>query len=244
LLGHDGIAPEELRRRGRAEVLQYGVSVRDVEVLDVERAAGGFEARLQGGAHVSARKLILATGMVDVCPSIEGIQQYYGRGVHHCPICDGFEVRDFPVGVLGSGDGASRSALQLLRWSPDLVLFTHGPSGLSGGSRALLDRHGVVVREERVARLSGERGELAAVVLESGEAVPRRALFLKTGLGCKVEGNGIAEAEFHGSTSSDGVFVVGDASPRVQLVAVAAAEGAAAAVRLNAMMQDEDLGLV
>jgi thioredoxin reductase len=254
LLGLDGVPPAELLRKARGEARKYGAELRDVEVLDVRREGKGFEALLADGKRVSARKVILATGMKDEIPPIVGIRTYYGRGVYHCPYCDGFEFSDAPIGVLGPGEGCVRFALQLLRWTPDLVLFTNGPAGLSDVSRALLDKHRVLVREERVERLVGEGGELSAVVLEGAEVVPRRALFLKTGekprsdlperLGCRVREDGVTDAEFHGSTEQEDIYVVGDASPRVQLVVVAAAEGAAAAVRLNRAMQEEDLGLV
>ncbi|MDI1478394.1 NAD(P)/FAD-dependent oxidoreductase [Polyangium sp. y55x31] len=251
LLGHDGLPPAELVRRGRAEAQKYGVTIRDVEVCDVRRSENGFEADLADGGRVEARKVVLATGMLDVIPSIEGIIKYYGRGVYHCPICDGWECRDQPIGVLGPAHRAIRSALSLLRWSDDVIIFTNGPAALTDDDRRLLEKHRIGLRETPITRLEGDGEELTHVVLEDCEVVPRRALFLKTGevprsdlptkLGCKTNGDGTTEAEFHGSTESEGVFVVGDASPRVQLVSVAQAEGAAAAVRINAILQDEDL---
>ncbi|MDI1429857.1 NAD(P)/FAD-dependent oxidoreductase [Polyangium sorediatum] len=253
LLGHDGLPPAELLRRGREEARRYGVTIRDVEVSDVRRSGNGFEADLADGGRVEARKVVLATGMRDVLPSIEGILTYYGRGVYHCPICDGWECRDQPMGVLGPARRAMRAALSLLRWSDDVFVFTHGPAAFTDDDRRMLENHRIGLREAPILRLEGEGEALARVVLSDGEVVPRRAIFLKTGevprsdlptkLGCKINGDGTTEAEFHGSTESEGVFVVGDASPRVQLVSVAQAEGAAAAVRINAILQEEDLSL-
>ncbi|WP_232379733.1 NAD(P)/FAD-dependent oxidoreductase [Polyangium fumosum] len=253
LLGHDGLPPAELLRRGREEARRYGVTIRDVEVRDVRRSGHGFEADLADGGRVEARKVVLATGMRDVLPSIEGILTYYGRGVYHCPICDGWECRDQPMGVLGPARRATRAALSLLRWSDDVFVFTHGLSAFTDDERRMLENHRIGLREAPILRLEGEGEDLARVVLSDGEVVPRRAIFLKTGevprsdlptkLGCKINGDGTTEAEFHGSTESEGVFVVGDASPRVQLVSVAQAEGAAAAVRINAILQEEDLSL-
>ncbi|MDC0742090.1 NAD(P)/FAD-dependent oxidoreductase [Polyangium mundeleinium] len=253
LLGHDGLPPAELLRRGREEARRYGVTIRDVEVCDVRRCEHGFEAELADGGRVEARKVVLATGMLDVIPAIEGILTYYGRGVYHCPICDGWECRDQPIGVLGPARRARRAALSLLRWSDDILVFTHGPAALTDDDRRLFEKHRIGLREAPIQRLEGDGEALARVVLSDGEVVPRRAIFLKTGevprsdlptkLGCKINGDGTTEAEFHGSTESEGVFVVGDASPRVQLVSVAQAEGAAAAVRINAILQEEDLSL-
>ncbi|MRG95044.1 NAD(P)/FAD-dependent oxidoreductase [Polyangium spumosum] len=253
LLGHDGLPPTELLRRGREEARRYGVEIRDVEVCDVRRSGERFEAELRDGGKIEARKVILATGMLDVIPSIEGILEYYGRGVYHCPYCDGWENRDQPLGVLGPAHRAIKTALLLLRWSDDIIVFTHGPAALTDDDRRLLERYRIGLRECPITRLEGDGEELSRVVLEDCEVVPRRAIFLKTGevprsdlptrLGCTVNGDGTTDAEFHGSTESEGVFVVGDASPRVQLVAVAQAEGAAAAVRINGILQEEDLAL-
>ena len=253
LLGHDGLPPGELIRRGREEAQRYGVAIRDITVCDVRRSGARFEADLADGDRVEARKVIIATGMLDVIPSIEGILHYYGRGVYHCPYCDGWENQDQPLGVLGPAHRAIKTALVLLRWSDDIIVFTHGPAVLTDDDQRLLERYRIDLRECPIARLEGDGEELSRVVLEDSEVVRRRAIFLKTGelprsdlptkLGCTINGDGTAEAEFHGSTESEGVFVVGDASPRVQLVAVAQAEGAAAAVRINAILQEEDLAL-
>jgi thioredoxin reductase len=256
-LTRDGLPPSELRRIGREEVSRYGVELRDVAVVDARRApGGGFEANLSDGTQVAARKLILATGMKDVLPDIEGFGEFYGRGVYPCPYCDGWELQDQPIGVFAYGDQAkaARYALNLLRWSRDLIFFHHGDEPPSEATREMLSRNGIILRERQIVRLEGEGGELARVVLAGGEVVPRRALFIKLGevphsslpqrLGCDLTEEGIVgDAPFHGATDVDGLYVVGDASPRVQLVTVAAAEGAAAGVNANMKLQMEDLGV-
>jgi thioredoxin reductase len=254
-LTRDGLPPGDLLRLGREEIALYGVAVRDEAVVDARRCEDrGFEALLAGGERVRARRIVLATGMTDVMPDIEGIQRYWGRGVYTCPYCDGWELSASPIAVLGPASEVCRYAMQLLRWCPDLILFHHGPTAPGDETRALLSGHGIRLREERITRLVGEEdGELLRLVLETGESLPRRALFLKLGerprshlaerLGCRTNDKGIVETGFHGRTELPGVYVVGDASPRVQLAIVAAAEGAAAAVNINVSLQEEDLGL-
>lgn len=257
-LTRDGLPPSELRRIGREEVRRYDVQVRDVEVVDARRMqGGGFEAELGDGARVAARKLILATGMKDVLPDIEGFREFYGHGVYPCPYCDGWEMQDQPIGVFACGDQdkACRFALMLLGWSRDIIFF-HNDSGAppSKTTRELFERNRITMCERPIVRLEGEGGQLSRVILAGGRVVPRRAIFIKIGerphsqlperLGCEMTEEGlVAEARFHGATDVDGLYVVGDASPRVQLVSVAAAEGAAAAVNLNMKLQMEDLGV-
>jgi thioredoxin reductase len=196
--------------------------------------------------------LLLATGVIDHLPSLSGIERFYGKSVHHCPYCDGWEWRDAPIAVYGRGDAKGAGlAATMTRWSSDVVLFTDGPAELSAQTRALLRQLNVAIREERIARLDGDGDALEAVVLANGERVERRALFFNTGqhrraplaerLGCAITDNGgIRTGDDRVSTSIAGVYVAGDASRDVQLVIVAAAEGAEAAIAINKTLLRED----
>jgi thioredoxin reductase len=238
---------------GREEARRYGVEIRDVEVIRVRRAGGGFEADLGDGARVRARRVVIATGMADNMPAIEGLPELYGSSVFHCPYCDGWEVRDQPLAVIARGHAGFRYALLLTPWSRDIVLCTHGPSELTPDEMAKLTRHAIPVRQEPIAALVGREGQLERVVFESGESLPRVAAFVKWGerpqsslaqeLGCRFTEDGTVKADAHGCASVEGVYVVGDASPAVQLVIVAAAQGASAATHIQSALLSEDRGL-
>jgi thioredoxin reductase len=134
----------------------------------------------------------------------------------------------------------------LTLWSKDLVLCSDGPSGLSAREQERLTSHGIAVREERIARLEGTDGLLEQIVFTTGEALPRRAMFFNTGqyqrspllakLGCAFTEKGRADTSRFEETNVSGLYVVGDASGDVQLVVVAAAEGARAAFAINKAM--------
>ena len=252
-LSRDGIPPRELLALGRAELAQYEtVEMRDVEVTDAACAADGrFDVTLSSGDRLRSRRLLIATGVVDRLPEIDGFRALYGRGVFHCPYCDGWEVRDQPIGIYGRGARGLGLSLELTGWSRDLVLFTDGPSEIELEGRARLARHGVSLREERLARLDGPDGVLRHVVLESGEHVPRRAVFFTTGqhqrsdlsvrLGCEFNEKGTVRTGRYESTHIPGLYVAGDASRAVQWVVVAASEGAEAAFAINTDLLREDL---
>src|SRR5918911_1120440 len=100
-LTRDGIHPRELRRLAREELRQYEtVEIRVAEVRDAGRIGGAFEVETTEGEHLQARRLVLATGLEDELPSVPGARELYGRGVYHCPYCDGWEVREQPLAVL------------------------------------------------------------------------------------------------------------------------------------------------
>ena len=248
-LSRDGISPLELLRKGRDEVRRSDIEWRSERVTSVSRCSDRFEAQLEGGDRLHARKLLIATGVIDQLPAIEGFEACYGRSVHHCPYCDGWEWRDAPLAVLGSGKAGAALALALLTWSVDVQLFTNGPPRLPTPVRQRLQAHRIAVHDGRITALHHADGRLDAVRLRSGETVPRSALFFTTGqhqqesfaaqLGCEFTRKGAVKTDRFGQTCVPGLFVVGDASFDVQFVVVAAAEGAKAAVLINKQFQSE-----
>ncbi len=243
----DGTAPAELLRIGREELENYGVEMRELEVLDVGIAGQGFQVDLSDGAWLTSRMVLLATGVNDHLPQIEGVDDLYGRSVHHCPYCDAWEHRDMPIAIYGHGKGGMSLALSLRTWSDDIVLCSDGPARLRGEDRARLARYGITLRQERIVRLEGEHGELRRVVFAGGESLERQALFFSTGqeqscllaskLGCRFTRKRAIWADRNEQTSIPGLYVAGDASRDAQFIIVAAAEGAKAAMAMNAAMQ-------
>ena len=252
-LTRDGVPPLEFLRMAREELRQYEtVSVRDGKVVSAEcRPDTCFLVCLESGEQLAARKLLLATGVTDNLPSLDGFRELYGRSVFHCPYCDGWEVRDQPTAIYGNGERGLGLALELTVWSRDLVLCTDGPCEIDDDGRARLARHRIPIREERVARLEGRDGVLSAIVFAGGEVLPRRAMFFTTGqsqrsdllvrLGCEFNEKGTVRTGKYETTHIPGLFVAGDASRAVQWVVVAAAEGAEAAFAINTDLLKEDL---
>jgi thioredoxin reductase len=252
-LTRDGVPPRDFLRLARGELAQYDtIELRDVDVANAEcRADGRFAVRLATGERLLARKLLLATGVVDNLPDIPGFRELYGLSVFHCPYCDGWELRDQPLAIYGRGARGVGLALELTVWSRDLVLCTDGPSEADDDSLERLARNGIAVRDEPLARLDGEDGVLRQIVFRGGAALPRRALFFTTGqyqrsdlllrLGCEFNDKGTVRTGKYETTHLPGLFVAGDASRAVQWVIVAAAEGAEAAFAINTDLIKEDL---
>lgn len=250
-LTRDGTDPAEFLRLGREQLVPYEtVELRQTNVTDARRLTNSFEITLSNGERISSRKLLLATGVVDEIPSIEGISELYGRSVFHCPYCDGWEMRDQPLAVYGRGESGSGLSLELLLWSRDLVLCTDGPSELSQEQIERLTVHDIALREDRIVRLEGSEGNLDRIVFATGEPLARRAMFFSTGnkqssnlaekLGCKFTEQGCVDTGDYETTNVPGLYVAGDASRLVQFVIVAASEGAQAAVAINKELMKED----
>jgi thioredoxin reductase len=251
LLGQEGTPPSELYRSAREELQNYAtVTLRSGRVERITPLGNEFSAICEDGT-VTARKILLATGLKDMVPELNGIEPLYGLSVHHCPYCDGFEHRDQPLAVYGAGDKGAGLALMMKLWSADVVLCTDGKGEVSPDMQERLRQQGIVVHNERIAQLEGTDGNLQAIHLEDGRALKRSALFFTTGcvqssdlsasLGCIRDAKGgIVGSRLTEESSVEGVYVAGDASRDVLLVAVAIAEGAKAGVAINRSLLNED----
>lgn len=238
----DGTPPLELLRLGREQLRPYGVEVIDAEVTDAFQDEGGFTAVLGDGSRRSARRILLATGVADPLPDIEGLRELWGKSVVHCAYCHGWEVRDQPLAVYANGGSAAEIVALVRCVSPDVVLCTDGPADLDG-ERELLDRNGVPVREERIVRVEGKDGQLERIVFADGTDLPRHALFLPTlprqhsllaeRLGCEMTALGLVSVNADGLTTVPGVYAAGDLALRRHQVVVASADGAIAGIAIN-----------
>lgn len=250
-LTQDGIPPSDFLDLAHADLEQYEtVAFTEWEVAKAARGASGFNVTLENGEVQEARRLLLATGVVDEIPPVEGIQEFYGTSVFHCPYCDGWEVRDQPLAIYGKGARVAGFAMTARIWSKRLLVCTDGPALFSDEDRGLLDRHQVPVREDRIIRLEGDGGQIEQVIFEKGPPYDCRALFFSTSqrqgspiaadFGCEFNEKGAVLTGRCETTSVPGLFVAGDASKATQFVIVAAAEGAEAAVEINRSLEEED----
>ena len=247
-LSRDGMPPADLLAAARAELRSYAVELVDDRVAEI---TSGFTLRLAGRRTVRARRLLLATGAVDELPDIPGARERWGRDFLHCPYCHGWEVRDQPIGVLGTGPGSVEHAHLLRQWSDDVVFFAH-TYPITANERAALDARGMQVVDGLVARFSVVDDRLTAVQLTDGRAIARAAVFIRPtlhtrtdgfieSLGCEVDQGGFVRVDATGRTSVPGVWAAGNlANPRAQVI-TAAGEGSAAAIAINADLVEEDV---
>jgi len=249
-LSRDGIAPHELLRISRAQLRPYGVKILEGEAVDAARHRSHFAVKLHDGRRLHGRKLLLATGLRDQLPRLEGLTDLYGKSVHHCAYCDGWEWREKALAAYGRGKAGLGLALMLKGWSDDVVVLTDGGSVGLSRYRALIKRNGLCIRNQKITRLQGKNGRLKCIVFEDGSIIERDALFFNTGqrqksdlaekLGCQFSRNGGVITDRRERTCVPGLFLAGDASKEVQFVICAAAEGAIAAVAINKEFQEEE----
>jgi thioredoxin reductase len=245
LLTREGCQPADFIAAAEQDLARYPtVSLRRMQVASVTPDASGFRFMCADGYDGTAKKVLLATGLRDVLPELAGIAPLYGCSVHHCLYCDGFEYADRPIAAYGDADKGAGLALMMRHWSTDVVLLTDGAAAPSAEMQARLAEHGVRTIDKPVAELEGDGRSLRRVRFTDGTVLARDALFFSTGceqksdlsrqLGCvRDDKGGVVTDAVTEETSVPGVYVAGDVSRDVLLVAVAMGEGAKAGVAIN-----------
>lgn len=253
-LSRDGMPPADFLRLAREEVQRYpSVHFQRTEVVEVERAADGFEVTLAGGTVARGRKLLLATGLVDALPPVEGLRERWGRSVFPCPFCDAYEYRGQPMAVYGTAAAAGCGfALEMLTWTERLTLLTDGSAEEDHAQARNLERLHVRIDRRKIRRLEGAGTGLEAVCFEDGTRMPCHALFVITDqhqrngfaqkLGARLTVDATVRTGPLQHTRVRGVYAAGNAAVGLQAAIIAAAEGFKAAYALNDELIEDRFG--
>jgi thioredoxin reductase len=227
-LGSEGMLPTELLDVGREEVGRYGVEVRRGRVSSAARTGDRFVLGLEEGSQVTARRLVLATGVVDLLPEIPGLSERFGRDVLHCPYCHGWEVADQPLGIVATGPDCVERALLFRQWSDDVVILLNGQPAPQGEDAEKLRARGIGTVHGEIARVVVKGDRLTGVELIGGEVVARAALVVTT---VPTADRRLLDAV--GGPAAPGVKVVGNAAAPYAGVIASAADGMVAGTLLN-----------
>lgn len=254
-LGQDGVPPADIMREGLTQLARYPtVDFAHAEALTAEAytdaGADGFTLSLSDSAPVSARKLVLATGVTDELP-LPSMVARWGVSVLHCPYCHGYEVRDRPLAAIATVPAAVHQALMLPDWGPT-TFFTQGRFEPSPEEAAQLAARGVAVERTPVVEVLGEGTAISALRLADGREVPVEAVFtaprtrmtspLADQLGCAFDDGMTGQyirVDAMQQTSVPGVFAAGDAATQMFNATMASAAGVMAGVAAHrALVQD------
>jgi thioredoxin reductase (NADPH) len=253
VLGREGISPLELLAAGRGEAERYGAEFRSERASAARRIDGGFEVDLAGGGGLRARRLLLATGLVDELPEVPGVREFWGTTVLHCPYCHGWEVRGQRIGVLGTNPNSIHQALLFRQLSQNVTLFRHTMPEPDAPTRDQLVALNIEVVDGSVQQLRGESGAVRAVVLEDGREFPVDAVVVAPRFLARAElleqlGGRLTEHPFgsfiaadpRGATALPGVWAAGNASDLTAMITAATAAGVVAGAAINADLVTED----
>jgi thioredoxin reductase (NADPH) len=240
--GFSGIAGPELLLRLREQAQAHGARFETGEVDSVQRLGKeGFLAEFNG-RDVQTRYVVVATGLIDECPQVQGFTDLVARGaIRFCPICDGYEAMDKKIGVFGTMQAAGKKALFLRTYSSHVSLFLTDDSDLECGLRAQLTAAGIKLVRNPL-RLD-QRNDRIAVLCEGGESHLLDIVYpvlgcnvrsqLATNLGAKCTELGTLEVDAHQQTTVEGLYAVGDVVTDLHQLTVATGHAAVAATNIH-----------
>ena len=258
----DGIAPHELRRLARAELERYReVEVQLATVLRItaanatrvgeasEEPTTGFAIEAKGvngsaNRSVTATAVLVASGLKETLPALPSIRSFYGLGLFSCIECDGYELSDKPLAMIGETCDLASYALLIAQWSRDLTVFTNGVGRVTATQEALLARRGVRVERGLIDDVVGDRGIVSGMRMADGRLVAVQGGFVRphwganldylSALNLATDAGGLLRADSDGRTNIAGVYAAGDSTaPGPQQLIVAAGAGARTAAAIN-----------
>lgn len=249
-LTRDGIPPTEFLKLSVKEAKSYGVQLIQKKIVNARKTDDKvFVVKDEEGKSYYSKKLLIATGLSDKVPDIPGFKEFYGKSVHHCPYCDGWEVSDKKLGVYARNKNGFELALVLKSWSNDITYYADGRNKLKPVEVETLAANEIPVISYPLERLEGKGDKLQHILFKNGETRDCDALFFVNGFdqqcnlaetfGCNMTRKGVVLTNRYQQTNIKGLYVAGDASRDMHFVVVAAAEGAKAGVIINKELQKE-----
>ena len=245
LIGHDGTPPAELRAAGLRDLAAYEtVEVVQGTVATVAGEAGDFVVTLDDGSRHPTRAVILATGMRDELPDVEGISEAWGGGVAHCPFCHGHELSGGTIAVLGTTAGHLVHLSGFLRHLAERsIMLTGLVEDLDDDCRKSLEAVGAEIVSSPIERVQ-KRGEGLSLVMTDGARIDVDGLFIAptatqaapfvADLELEVMPSGGIAIDTMGRTSIPGIYAAGDAAHHRELPVAMSAVGVALAAGLVA----------
>ena len=256
-LTRDGTPPAQIYAAGREELGRYGGHVETGRVTALSLDGNRFAVQIADRA-VTARRLLMATGLRDELPDVPGLADRWGIDVLHCPYCHGWEVRDQRIGILATGPGAVHQALLFRQLSPHVTVLQHSAKAFTGEQRDQFDALGIAIIEGTITHVDAEDGGLTGVTLADGSHVGLDALIVAPRMAARAEllaplGLAPVEVSLHGqvmgtqieadpsgATSVPGLWVAGNLASIQAQVITSAASGLTAAAAINADLAAED----
>ncbi len=241
----DGIGGPDLLARMREQARLYGAKLTEGKVETLARVEDGTFRAQVGTETISARNIVLATGAVDIEPGLPNIKDAIRSGlVRHCPICDGFEVIDKAVAVIGRGLKGANEARFLRHYTDKLTLFTLGaPHDIDDACRASLEAAGIEVVDEALAEVRTHAGAIVGLHTRGGKRYSFDTLYsalgchvrseLARGLGAACDDVGQIVVDEKLRTTVPNLYAIGDVANDLNQIAVGAGHAALAATTIH-----------
>lgn len=249
-LTQDGATPAVIAAKGREQVLQYN-TVKWLNGMAVEgkRSGEDFIITTEKGEEYKGARLLFATGIKDVMPSIGGFAECWGISVIHCPYCHGFEFRGKKTGILANGERAFHLATLVKNLTGAVTIFSNGKADFTPEQNRRLEMNGIEMIETAVLEFQHEHGQIKSVLFENGSRKDFDAVYaalsftqhcdIPASLGCELTEQGYIKVDAFQKTTVPGVYACGDNSAMMRSIAGAVYSGNLAGAMMNKELIDE-----
>lgn len=238
-----GRSPLEFRRIAHEELSAYGdlFSLRSGRVTDIQGRNDAFRVVCDDGSSEECRRVVVALGMVDTLPDIQGLDEKWGKSVHHCPWCWGWEGRDQRLGMLFDKPESVRGLLIIHELASETVGFWNRNDNAPDSVRRILAERGIELVEGPVKALIGEGEKLTGVDVAGVGTIPldhiyvsppQRQTPLVESLGLDLEETGFVKVNEMLESTIPGIYAAGDIIASKQQVHHAMHTGAMAGIHV------------
>lgn len=247
----NGISGQELRQLGKRQAEKLGVEFKSEVVDRAEKVGKGFQLTVKTGLQFAAKRLLLATGIMDRIPAFPELLHCLGINVYVCPDCDGYEVMNKSTIVIGAGNVGAKMALSLSYWTQDLTYINHEQTEVSEHLLNELKVHRIQYVEETIQKVIAENSYIKGFILQCGKRIMGECGFIAFG-GNEVKSNlakqlGVELLENHHivvnprtkMTNIPNVWAAGDVVAHSEQVTIAMGEGSAAAIWIHKSLMEE-----
>jgi len=247
----DGEKPGNISAKARAQVLNY----KTVELMDGlatygARSEDGFIISTEDGRQFNSKKLIIATGIKDQMPGINGFAECWGISIIHCPYCHGYEFRGQKTALMANGHMAMHLVSLVHNLSKDLKILTNGAAEFSSEEEGKLNHHNIEIIEKEILKIDNQKGKIDAVIFSDGTKESFAALYavipfsqhsdIPELLGCDFTANGHISVNVLQQTNITGVYACGDSTSPMRSVANAVYSGNMAGAAVNKELAEEE----
>jgi thioredoxin reductase len=251
----DGKPGSELLEVGRAQLAKYPTATQlQLKVTRITKESNLFHVETEDKQHFQSRKLILATGLIDERPDLQGLEERWGKTIFHCPYCDGYEIGGGSIGVIATLPVLSVHVAKLLTDWGNVTFFVSDAIKLDNASRNSLAKKGVSIEERKITRLEGLVEGPIQVVLGDGARIEVKSIFIVTKfrmaapfakeLGCALISTPrgeMVQTDDWKMTTVNGVYAAGDISRMMHSIPFATADGAIAGAGAHqSLVAEED----
>lgn len=241
---HDGAVPGEISAIAKEQVLKYPtVKWLEGEAIYGKKLEIGFEIGTESGEKFTGKKLIFATGVKDVFPSINGFEECWGKSIIHCPYCHGYEFKGTKTAILANGERAFHIATLVNNLTDNLTIITQGEPDFSNEQFEKIKKHQIQIIQKVIKTVVHKNGKLSSVIFEDGKqekfdtiyaAIPfEQHCAIPISLGCETTEMGHLKVDMFQKTTIPGIFSCGDNSTPMRSVAYAIATGNISGAMVN-----------